>query len=105
MITLQYALTEEDHLEFNYYRWWKSPSNRNWRVKQYLRYVLIYAIVFLMMPLINHRPLTLNWVVLMVVILGVMCLLLPVLSKERIRRNVRKLLSDPANARYLAQTE
>lgn len=105
MIVLHFQLTEEDHIEFNYYRVWSSPERRNFRIKTYIRYGVLILIASLIVSTLDDRPITLFSVGIAVAIACLFSLVLKPLIRFNLKRHVRKLLADPANAGYTSPTQ
>lgn len=105
MLILRYALMAEDHIEANYYRFWKSPGTRKWRVRQYGTIAMYVVTGVMVIHLLAQKPLTLRDVFVSCTMLLIACIMLRPVSKLLIRRNIRKMLADPINARYLEMTE
>ena len=105
MVTLQYHLTKEEFFDFNYFTTWSAPDRKGYRVRYYLRVLLLYgAIAALYMFTNRDHSLVVDLTVFGVIAL-VYLLLVPALVKRSIKHRVNGMLNDPANAHVLQEAK
>lgn len=105
IFTLKYRLTEQEYYNYNYFTAWAAPSKRNYRIRYYLRVLVLYAAVagLYIFTKSAHNP----WIDLTIFAgIGlVYILLVPYLVKRSVQSRVRDILSKPENAHILSESE
>lgn len=105
MLVLKYSLTPEDHYKFNYYRFWQSPSQKKARLRFYVRWIFYMVLIFIAIHWLRQRPPANQDLFVAVLLILVGGLLIPIVHRYSLKRQVDKLLEDEKNANYVAQTE
>ena len=105
MLVLHYALTAEDHFQFNYYKYWQSKEAAPGRQKAYLNTTLTVFFGGMAMHFLLGIPFD-NLFMAFYLLFGLcLILFLPALFRRKLRKNVNKLLSDPDNKTHTSPTE
>jgi hypothetical protein len=105
MLVIKYSLTPDDHYKFNYYRFWKSPSQKKVRIRFYVRWIFYMVLIFIAIHWLRQRPPTNQDLLVAVVLILIGGLSIPIVHSYSLKRQIDKLLADEKNANYLAQTE
>lgn len=102
MLTLQYNLTREEFLEYNYYTSWSSPDRRSYRLKYFLRVLVLYGAVAAGYVYINRNRHDLLTDAFVFGSIGLIyALIVPVLVKRSIKSRVNAMLREPENQHIL----
>ena len=103
--TLKYKLTEQEYYNYNYFTAWSAPFKKRYRIKYYLRVLVLYAAVagLYIFSKSDHN----TWIDLSIFCgIGlVYILMVPYLIKRSVRSRVRDILSKPENAHILSESE
>jgi hypothetical protein len=105
MLILEYKLTEQEFLDYNYYVTWQSPDRKQQRLRYYVVNIVVYMIfaIACLYLIDNNAMSTSSWII---GACGMIVLLL--LMKFRTRsifdRRARKVLNGPSAENILSQT-
>lgn len=105
MISLQFTLTREEYFQFNYYTAWAAPSRKNYRIRYFLKVLLLYGAVALLYILVSRSHSV--WIDISVfVITGSLYLFfIPFFIKKSVERRVNDILSKKENQHVLDEAE
>ena len=105
MLVLNYYLTEEEYLDYNYFTTWTSPERKKYRLRYYLQVMLLYvAVAGLYISANKTHTILLDTTVFLAIGTGYF-LLIPVLVRRSIRTRVKAILKKPENQHVLNQSE
>jgi hypothetical protein len=105
MLTLKYRLTEEEYYNYNYFTAWAAPDKKKYRVRYYLRVLVLYAAVAGLYIFSKSGHNTWTDLTIFSVIGIVYILLVPYLIRRSVLSRVRDILSKPENAHILSDAE
>jgi hypothetical protein len=106
VLTLQFNLTREEFLEYNYYTSWSSPDRRSYRFKYFLRVLVLYGAVAAGYVYINRNRHDLLTDAFVFGAIGLIyALIVPVLVKRSIKSRVNAMLREPENQHILQASE
>ncbi len=105
MVSLQFTLTRDEYFQFNYYTAWAAPSRRKYRIRYFLRVLLLYGAVALLYILVSRTHLI--WIDIGVfTITGALYLFfIPFFIKKSVHRRVNDILSRKENQHVLDEAE
>jgi hypothetical protein len=105
MLVLEYSLTKEDYIKFNYYTAWESPEKKSYRIKYWFKMALYIAIGVSIPPIIEPRPLTFeNILPLAGVFVIFLFLTVHFYTKVHIKKAVERFLNQRENAHVLSKS-
>lgn len=105
MLILKYHLTEAEFFDYNYYTAWSSPDKKGYRIRYYLRVILLYAAVAVLFIISNHsQQMGIDFTIFGVIALTYF-LLVPWLIKRSIQKRVKDILNHPENGHVLGANE
>ena len=105
VLSFRYTLTEEEYFQYNYYTTWAAPDKKRYRIRHYLRVLILYSLVAGLYIISSHSEQLLIDVVVFAVIATVYMMLIPAFIKLSIKRRVKEILSQPANQHILEPAE
>lgn len=102
MLTLQFNLTREEFLEYNYFTSWSSPDRKTYRLRYFLRVMGLYAFIagtYIWFNRFSHDVVT------DLLVFGsiglIYAFLVPVLIKRSVVSRVNAMLKEPENQHIL----
>ena len=105
MLTIKFRLTEEEYFQFSYYSTWSAPERRGYRIRYFLRVLVLYAGVALLYLLTNRENQRLVNFIVFGSIGVVYFLLVPTMIRKSVRRRVREILRQEENQHVLDESE
>jgi hypothetical protein len=105
VLSFRYTLTEEEYFQYNYYTTWAAPEKKGYRIRHYLRVLILYTLVAGLYIISSHSDQLLIDVTVFAVIAAVYTLLVPAFIRLSMKRRVREILSQPANHHILEPAE
>jgi hypothetical protein len=105
MVILKFRLTREEYFTFNYYTAWSAPSRKNYRVRYYVRMLLIYGLIAGLYIFAKYSG---RLIIDLIIFLGVgafYVFLIPFLIKRSVRRRAEDILAEKENAHILDDAE
>lgn len=105
MLVLKYHLTEEEYFDYNYYTAWAAPGKKGYRIRYYLRVLIMYAAVAILFIIGNHSQQILVDFIVFGAIAITYFLLVPWLIRKSIGRRVKDILRQPENEHVLGEAE
>src|SRR4051812_9675136 len=105
MITFRFTLTEEEYYQYNYYTAWSAPSKKMYRIRYFLRVLILYAAVAILYIIANRaHNLWIDFTVFVVTGL-VYLLFVPFFIRRSVKRRVADILSKKENQHVLHEAE
>jgi YcxB-like protein len=105
VLSFRYTLTEEEYFQYNHYTTWAAPDKKRYRIRHYLRVLILYSLVAGLYIISSHSEQLLIDVAVFAVIATVYMMLIPAFIRLSIKRRVREILSQPANQHILEPAE
>ena len=105
MLSFRYTLTEEEYFQYNYFTTWASPDKKSYRIRHYLRVLILYTLVAGLYIISSHSEQLIIDVTVFAVIATVYMVLIPAFIRLSVRRRVREIVSQPANRHILEPAE
>lgn len=105
MIFFRFKLTEEEYFRYNYYTAWADPRRKNYRIRYFLKVILLYGAVAVLYIVASGSRLI--WIDISVFVLtGLLYLLfIPYFIKRSVSRKVSQILSKKENQHVLDESE
>jgi hypothetical protein len=105
MVSFRFSLTRDEYFDYNYYTAWSAPFRKKYRLRYFLRVLLLYAAVALLYITVTHSHII--WIDISVfVFTGVVYLLfVPYFIRLSVRRRVADILSKKENQHVLEDAE
>jgi YcxB-like protein len=105
MLTLEFELTEEEFLKYNYYTAWQEPEKKLYRVRYYLGFLLLYIAITISLLYIPTRELTTFSIITIAAGVAVLSLFIRFRLRASFDRNARKMIRDSGPDKILTRTE
>src|SRR6266700_1865183 len=105
MLILKYYLTEEEYFDYNYFTSWASPDKKKYRIRYYIRVLILYAAVAGLYIFSNRNHFLLVNFIIFGVIALIYFLLVPTLIRMSVHKRVRDILAEPDNKHILDEAE
>ena len=105
MLTIKFRLTEEEYYQFSYYTTWSAPERRSYRIRYFLRVLVLYAGVALLYLLTNQENQRVINFIVFATIGVVYFLLVPSMIRRSVRRRVQEILRQEENQHILDESE
>jgi YcxB-like protein len=106
MFSINYELTEEEYLNYNYYTAWLMPEKKAYRIKYYASMALLFFIVELgVFYILDNNQIKTNSIIILVVITIILLLLLPYRMKSVFNSRAKKLIAKSGPDTIFSATE
>ncbi len=105
MVTFKFKLTREEYFQYNYYTAWAAPERKNYRIRYFLKVLLLYGAVALLYIFTTHSH-NIGIDISVFVFTGLVYLLfVPFFIRRSINRRVSQILSKKENQHVLGDSE
>jgi hypothetical protein len=105
LVSLQFTLTKEEYFQFNYYTAWAAPSRKKYRIRYFLRVLVLYGAVALLYILMSRSHNLWIDIAVFIVTGALYLFFIPFFIKKSVERRVNDILFKKENQHVLDRAE